>query len=43
MRLYDVEQSAQSLIQDAAPADIPDKPINTFGTRERRDFSGFKT
>lgn len=41
MRLYDVEQSAQSLMQEAAP-DIPDKPINTFGTRERKDFSGFK-
>lgn len=42
MRLYDVEQSAQNLIQDSAPADIPDKPINTFGSRERKDFSGFK-
>ena len=41
MRLYDVEQSAQNLIQDAA-ADIPDKPINTFGLKERKDFSGFK-
>lgn len=41
MRLYDVEQSAQSLMQDAAQEPIPDKPINTFGTRERRDFSGF--
>ena len=41
MRLYDVEQSAQSLIQDTSP-EIPDKPINTFGTRERKDFSGFK-
>jgi len=41
MRLYDVEQSAQSLIQDTSP-EMPDKPINTFGTRERKDFSGFK-
>ena len=41
MRLFDVEQSAQSLMLDAAP-DIPDKPINTFGSRERKDFSGFK-
>jgi len=44
MRLYDVEQNAQSLIQDTANTpEMPDKPINTFGTRERRDFSGFKT
>lgn len=43
MRLYDVEQSAQNLIQDTSPAsDIPDKPLNSFGTRERKDFSGFK-
>lgn len=44
MRLYDVEDSAQNLIQDSTP-DIPDKPLNTFGNRERRggDFSGFKT
>lgn len=41
MRLFDVEQSAQSLMQDAAPQ-MPDKPINTFGTRERKDFTGFK-
>ncbi len=38
MRLYDVEESAQ---QDIADAGIPDKPINTFGNRERRkDFGG---
>ena len=41
MRLFDVEQSAQSLMQDTV-SDLPDKPINTFGTRERKDFSGFK-
>jgi replicative DNA helicase len=43
MKLYDVEQSAQSLIQDSAPQSmIPDKPLNTFGRGERKDFSGFK-
>ena len=43
MRLFDVEQSAQSLIQDSAPQSmIPDKPLNTFGRGERKDFSGFK-
>ena len=44
MRLYDAEDSAQTLIQDASQ-DIPDKPLNTFGNREKRtnDFSGFKT
>ena len=43
MKLYDVEQSAQSLIQDSAPQSmIPDKPFNTFGRGERKDFSGFK-
>jgi len=40
MRLYDVEDSAQ---QDIVDAGIPDKPINTFGNRERRkDFGGLK-
>jgi replicative DNA helicase len=40
MRLYDVEESAQ---QDIADAGIPDKPLNTFGKRERRkDFGGLK-
>jgi archaellum biogenesis ATPase FlaH len=44
MKLYDVEPSAQSLINDAAhvpdkPAD--DKPLNTFGTKEKKDFGGF--
>ena len=40
MRLYDVEDSAQ---QDIADAGIPDKPLNTFGNRERRkDFGGLK-
>lgn len=40
MRLYDAEESAQ---QDIADAGIPDKPLNTFGNRERRkDFGGLK-
>jgi len=41
MKLYDVEQSAQSdIIDDMA---IPDKPINSFGERESKDlFSDFK-
>ena len=40
MRLYDVEELAQ---QDIADSGIPDKPINTFGNRERRkDFGGLK-
>ena len=41
MRLYDVEDSAQVDIVDAG---IPDKPLNTFGNRERKkkNFDGFK-
>ena len=41
MKLYDVEQSAQNdIINDMA---IPDKPINSFGERERKDtFSDFE-
>ena len=40
MKLYDIEQSAQIGIADAGH----DKPINTFGDRERqpKKFSGFK-
>jgi replicative DNA helicase len=41
MRLYDVEQSAQNDITDSGN----DKPLNTFGDRERpqkKQFSGFK-
>ena len=41
MRLYDVEDSAQNDIVDAGK--IEDKPLNTFGNRERRkNFNGFK-
>jgi len=36
MRLYDVESNAQDLIDSGID---DDKPINTFGNRERRDFS----
>jgi hypothetical protein len=35
MRLYDVESNAQDLI-DSGMDD--DKPINTFGNRDRKDF-----
>ena len=41
MRLYDVEQSAQNDIIDSGN----DKPLNTFGDREKpqkKQFSGFK-
>ena len=41
MRLYDVEQSAQDGITDSGK----DKPVNTFGDRERQQkktFDGFK-
>ena len=42
MKLYDVEATAQTLINDAAHvADKEDKPLNTFGTREKPDFGGF--
>jgi replicative DNA helicase len=45
MKLYDVEQSAQDDLVDAGQVD--DKPINTFGNRERESkfknkFQGFK-
>ncbi|NBP00451.1 MAG: DNA primase [Proteobacteria bacterium] len=45
MRLYDVEQAAQNGIVDAGKVD--DKPLNTFGDRERTSFKkdkfgGFK-
>jgi replicative DNA helicase len=40
MKLFDIEQSAQNGIADAGH----DKPLNTFGERERqpKKFSGFK-
>lgn len=45
MRLYDVEQSAQDGIVDSGKP-VPDKPLNTFGTREKTNqknkFGGFK-
>ena len=44
MRLYDVEQSAQDGIVDSGKQ-VPDKPLNTFGTREKTNsnkFSAFK-
>ena len=42
MRLYDIEQSAQDGLADAG---ITDKPLNTFGNREKpqkKNFDGFK-
>ena len=42
MRLYDVEQSAQEGLADAGHTD---KPLNTFGDREKpqkKQFTGFK-
>jgi hypothetical protein len=39
MKLYDVEESAQDLIGQAAP--VPDKPLNSFGNNEKKDFKGF--
>ena len=40
MKLYDVEESAQSDIMSDM---IPDKPINKFGERESNDsFADFK-
>jgi len=41
MKLYDVEQSAQEDLVDSGQVD--DKPLNTFGTRERSNkFGEFK-
>ena len=40
MRLYDVESHAQDLIDSGQ--DMPDKPINTFGNRERKFNSKFE-
>ncbi len=40
MRLYDVEQGGQDDILDAGQNNGPDKPLNTFGTKEK--FDGFK-
>jgi replicative DNA helicase len=42
MRLYDVDQSGQNGISDSGQ---PDKPLNTFGNREKpqkKSFDGFK-
>jgi hypothetical protein len=41
MRLYDIEQSGQDGLTDAGQ----DKPLNTFGNREKpqkKSFDGFK-
>lgn len=42
MKLFDIEQSAQNGIADSGHKG-GDKPLNTFGTNERKDkFNGFK-
>ena len=40
MKLYDVSQSEQGYIADAGQ--IEDKPLNSFGMREKKDFGSFK-
>jgi replicative DNA helicase len=43
MKLYDVEQDAQSGLADAGSKPKLDKPLNSFGTREKPNkFGGFK-
>jgi hypothetical protein len=41
MRLYDAEASAQQDLSDSGQS-IPDKPLNTFGNRERKFNSKFE-
>lgn len=41
MRLYDAEASAQTDLSDSGQ-DIPDKPLNTFGNRERKFNTKFQ-
>jgi len=41
MKLYDIEQSAQSNIVDSGHKGN-DKPLNTFGNAEKKSFEGFK-
>jgi replicative DNA helicase len=43
MKLYDVEQGAQDGLADAGMKPKPDKPLNTFGNKDKKSkFSGFK-
>lgn len=45
MRLYDIEQSGQDGLADAGHSGSPDKPLNTFGNREKfskKNFDQFK-
>jgi archaellum biogenesis ATPase FlaH len=45
MRLYDIEQSGQDGLADAGHSGPPDKPLNTFGNREKfskKNFDQFK-
>jgi hypothetical protein len=41
MKLFDAEADAQTNIADSGQ-EIPDKPINTFGNREKRFNSKFE-
>jgi replicative DNA helicase len=41
MRLYDAEASAQTDLSDSGQ-DVPDKPLNTFGNRERKFTTKFE-
>lgn len=41
MRLYDAEESAQADLSDSGQDNTPDKPLNSFGNRERRFNSKF--
>ena len=43
MKLYDVEQGAQDGLADAGNKPKMDKPLNTFGNRDKKSkFSGLK-
>ena len=42
MKLFDVEESAQEDLMADLVADGDDKPINSFGNNERKDYSDFK-
>jgi replicative DNA helicase len=41
MKLYDIAQVENDFLADAGHKG-EDKPLNTFGTRDRKDFGGFK-
>lgn len=41
MKLYDIAQTETDYVADSGHKG-EDKPLNTFGTRDRKDFGGFK-